>query len=227
MNLINHFLVTLSMLPSNISLVSSFVLGAVHSLEPGHGKSILALHTSQSRKWSDGISLLASLLLTHFSLTMVVSLILYFNPQWANYEWIRFAAPFLIIFYGLFLLIKSKRNSDEYVACNCSHEESSTVKNPILMGFIVGLTPCPSVFAPIVIGLSSRSFDQIFLYLFSYIIGVVAVFLAIFVGVLFLKSKTSSVLNSIITRINPHLISGFIMIGIGIFYLLMNFHHHH
>ena len=156
------------MISANISILSTFILGAVHSLEPGHGKSILALHTSQSRKWSDGISLLASLLITHFSLTMVVSLILYFNPHWASYDWIRFAAPFLIIFYGLFLLIKSKRNSDEYMACNCSHEETETVKNPILMGIMVGLTPCPSVFAPIVICLSNESFNQIFIYLAKY-----------------------------------------------------------
>jgi len=215
------------MVSANISILSTFILGAVHSLQPGHGKSILALHTSQSRKWSDGISLLASLLITHFSLTMVVSLILYFNPHWASYDWIRFAAPFLIIFYGLFLLIKSKRNSDEYMACNCSHEELETVKNPILMGIMVGLTPCPSVFAPIVICLSNESFDQIFIYLFSYIVGVIAVFLAIFIGVLVLKTKTSSVLNSVLTKINPHLISGFIMIAIGIFYLILNFRHHH
>lgn len=215
------------MVSANLSILSTFILGAVHSLEPGHGKSILAIHTSQTRKWSDGISLLASLLITHFSLTMVVSLILYFNPHWASYEWIRFAAPFLIIFYGLFLLIKSKRNSDEYMACNCSHEETGTVKNPILMGIMVGLTPCPSVFAPIVISLSSQSFDQIFLFLFSYIIGVVMVFLTIFIGVLFLKNKTSTMLNYVLSRINPHLISGFIMIAIGVFYIILNFRHHH
>ena len=215
------------MISSNLSILSTFILGAVHSLEPGHGKSILALHTSQSRKWSDGVSLLASLLITHFSLTLIVSLILYFNPHWADYEWIRFAAPFLIIFYGLFLLIKTKRNSDEYMACNCSHEETDTAKNPILMGIMVGLTPCPSVFAPIVICLSNKSFDQIFYYLLSYIIGVVVVFLAIFIGVLILKSKTSSVLSSILSKINPHLIRGFIMIAIGLFYLFLNFRHHH
>lgn len=227
MNLFRQKCVHPFMLTPSISLASSFLLGAIHSLEPGHGKSILALHTTQSRKWSDGISLLASLLLTHFSLTMVVSLILYFNPHWAEFEWIRFAAPFLIISYGLFLLIKSKQNSDEYVACNCSHEDTQTVKNPILMGFIVGLTPCPSVFAPIVIGLSSRSFDQIFFYLFAYIIGVVTVFIAIFIGVLLLRSKTSAFINTVVSRVNPHLISGLIMIGIGLFYLMMNFHHHH
>lgn len=155
------------MVSANISILSTFILGAVHSLEPGHGKSILALHTSQSRKWSDGISLLASLLITHFSLTMVVSLILYFNPHWASYDWIRFAAPFLIIFYGLFLLIKSKRNSDEYMACNCGRTgEAETVKNPILMGIMVGLTPCPSVFAPIVICLPMKVLTK-YLYIYS------------------------------------------------------------
>jgi hypothetical protein len=117
------------MVSANISILSTFILGAVHSLEPGHGKSILALHTSQSRKWSDGISLLASLLITHFSLTMVVSLILYFNPHWASYDWIRFAAPIFDHFlwpifidkkqaklrriYGLQLQSRGNRNCKE------------------------------------------------------------------------------------------------------------------
>lgn len=210
----------------NFSVLSSFFLGALHSLEPGHGKSIVALHTSQSRKLSDGISLLASLLLTHFLLTLIVSVVLYLNPQWAQYQWIQIAAPFLIIFYGLFLLVKSKRNTDEYLACNCSHtEENSKSKNPMLMGVLAGLTPCPSVFAPIIICLSTQNFEEIFVYLLSYMMGVVSIFLTIFFGVFFLK-KQSPDIEKFLNKFNPHLISGSILVLVGVIYLAVGFFHH-
>lgn len=211
----------------NFNLLSTFLLGALHSLEPGHGKSIVALHTSQSRKLSDGFSLLASLLLTHFLLVIAISFLIYFNPSVLNLDWLKFVAPVLVIIYGLFLLIKSRKNTDEYLGCSCSHEEeSSTKKNQILVGIMAGLTPCPSVFAPVIICMSQQQFDLIFYYLIAYIAGVIAVFAVLFLGVFFLKNS-SKLIETIMTKINPHLMSGLIMVVIGVFYLIMGLMHEH
>lgn len=211
----------------NFNLLSTFLLGALHSLEPGHGKSIVALHTSQSRKLSDGFSLLASLLLTHFLLVIAISFFIYFNPSVLNLDWLKFVAPVLVIIYGLFLLIKSRKNTDEYLGCSCSHEEeSSTKKNQILVGIMAGLTPCPSVFAPVIICMSQQQFDLIFYYLIAYIAGVIAVFAVLFLGVFFLKNS-SKLIETIMTKINPHLMSGLIMVVIGVFYLIMGLMHEH
>jgi len=211
----------------NFNLLSTFLLGALHSLEPGHGKSIVALHTSQSRKLSDGFSLLASLLLTHFLLVIAISFFIYFNPSVLNLDWLKFVAPVLVIIYGLFLLIKSRKNTDEYLGCSCSHEEESTTKkNQILVGIMAGLTPCPSVFAPVIICMSQQQFDLIFYYLIAYIAGVIAVFAVLFLGVFFLKNS-SKLIETIMTKINPHLMSGLIMVVIGVFYLIMGLMHEH
>lgn len=211
----------------NFNLLSTFLLGALHSLEPGHGKSIVALHTSQSRKLSDGFSLLASLLLTHFLLVIAISFFIYFNPSVLNLDWLKFVAPVLVIIYGLFLLIKSRKNTDEYLGCSCSHEEESTSKkNQILVGVMAGLTPCPSVFAPVFICMSRQQFDLIFYYLIAYIAGVIAVFAVLFLGVFFLKNS-NKLIEKIMSKINPHLMSGLIMVVIGVFYLIMGLMHEH
>lgn len=211
----------------NIPIFSTFLLGALHSLEPGHGKSIVALHTSQSRKLSDGFSLLASLLLTHFLLIIAISFIIYYNPTILNLDWLKYAAPVLVIVYGLFLLVKSRKNSDEYLGCSCSHEEEATAKkNQILVGILAGLTPCPSVFAPVIICMTNQRFDQIFYYLIAYILGVISVFVILFLSVFFLKNSNLK-LEKLVSRFNPHLMSGLIMILIGIFYLAMGLIHKH
>jgi nickel/cobalt transporter (NicO) family protein len=210
-----------------IPLFSTYVLGALHSLEPGHGKSILALHTSQSKKWSEGISLLATLLITHFLLVVVVSFILFSHPEWLDIAQIQFIAPVLVIFYGLFLLVKSQKNKEHYLACSCSHDSHDTTKNPYFMGILAGLTPCPSVFAPVVICLSHRQFDQIFYFLLAYIAGVVSVFLVLFLSILYLKNATTSKWEKVLKNINPHLLSGGLMVLVGISYLafgLLNSH---
>lgn len=215
------------MLSSSFSLTSTFLLGAIHALEPGHGKSIVALETAQSRKWSEAISLLASLLLSHFLLVVVLSTVLYFHADWFDLDWIRFIAPMIILFYGLFLLIKSRKNSDEYIACSCSHTEEDTraKKNPILIGAIAGLTPCPSVFTPIIIALSSHDIQSIFMYIVSYIAGVVALFGALVLFVLFIRKKSNIKLERLMSKFNPHLISGIMMVAIGLIYLYLGFTH--
>ncbi len=214
----------------NFPLLSTFLLGALHSLEPGHGKSIVALHTAQSRKISDGFSLLASLLLSHFLLVVAVSTIIYFNPSLFEVEWVKFLAPGLIIFYGLFLLIKSRRNSDEYIACSCSHDDSHDEKkgkSPILMGVMAGLTPCPSVFSPIVMAMTLHQIDKIFIFLLVYISGVVSLFIVLITSVYLLKKTANNKIETLISKFNPHLLSGILMIVIGLFYLSLGFIHHH
>jgi ABC-type nickel/cobalt efflux system permease component RcnA len=71
------------MVSSSIGFVSSFLLGALHSLEPGHGKSILALNTSKSLNPYQGIWMLVSILVSHFSLVIAVALVFMFLALFA------------------------------------------------------------------------------------------------------------------------------------------------
>lgn len=206
---------------STYSFLSVFLLGALHALEPGHGKSIVALHTAQSRHISEAFSILASLLLSHFFLVAIASFILYHHPEYIQSRWIQIIAPLLIISYGLFLLIKSRRNSNEYMACACSHEDESqkkTERSPYLMGFLAGLTPCPSVFAPIIMSLTLGRADYVFGYLAAYVSGVILLFVCLVISVFLLRERASSTIDHLTSQLNPHLISGILMISIGLLY---------
>lgn len=221
----NKFLMNTTIL----SFFSSFLLGALHSLEPGHGKSIIALHSSKSKNIKDGLAMLLSLLITHFSLVIVIALTFYFIPSIQNSTFITLIAPIIIICYGLFLLIRKSKTPEDFVGCSCSHtdEENKKLhkKDQITMGILAGLTPCPSVFSPIIISMSTNSFDQIFVYILAYISGVVSVFLIIYVVFYFLGSKASLPFNNLTKSFNPHIISGALMIAIGFFYLFIHFSH--
>lgn len=214
---------------SILSFFSSFILGALHSLEPGHGKSIIALHSSKSKKFKDGILMLSSLLITHFSLVIIIGLVFYYIPSFQNVTFVTLIAPIIIIAYGLFLLIKNSKKPEDFVGCSCSHtdEENKTLnkKKQITMGVLAGLTPCPSVFSPIIISLSTNSFNNIFLYLTAYISGVISVFILIYILFYFLGTKATLPFNNFSKSFNPHILSGALMMAIGLFYLFIHFAH--
>lgn len=216
------------MVSSSIGFVSSFLLGALHSLEPGHGKSILALNTSKSLNPYQGIWMLVSILVSHFSLVIAVALVFMFLPNFGHLNYIKIFASILIICYGLFLVLKKSKNND-FVACSCSHEDKNldtkSKKEAISLGILAGLTPCPSVFAPIFISMGTNSFSHVLFFIISYMLGVISVFLALFFLVWIFRNKMQQIFKKVSHTINPHIISGAIMIGIGVFYLLMNHSH--
>jgi len=216
------------MIGTNFSIFSAFILGALHALEPGHGKSIVALHTVQSRKISEAFSILASLILSHFAIILILSYIIYLKADQIDLHYIQLVAPVLVIFYGLFLLVKSRKNSDEYLACSCSHDvPAESKRNPIMMGMIAGLTPCPSVFAPIVLAISSHQIDKIFIYLLSYILGVIFLFLVLTIGLFIIRDKAKGIMETLVSKVNPHLVSGLLLLIIGCFYLAVGVLGHH
>jgi len=131
-----------------------------------------------------------------------------------------------------FLLIRNSKKNEEFLGCSCSHEttkkeqEQKNKKEQILMGFIAGLTPCPSVFAPVIISLGSPSFSQVFLYVLSYMMGIIVVFVALYLLFFFLKGKALKPFMSLTKSFNPHIISGALLIAIGIFYLFLYYYSH-
>jgi ABC-type nickel/cobalt efflux system permease component RcnA len=212
--------------------ISAFLLGALHSLEPGHGKSLLALHTTRNEGIKSGLYMLGSLLFTHFALVFLVSGVFYMIPEIRHNDFLSIAAPVIIISYGSFMLIRNSKKNEEFLGCSCSHEttkkerEQKNKKDQILMGFIAGLTPCPSVFAPVIISLGSPSFGQVFLYVLSYMLGIIVVFVALYLLFFLLKDRALKPFMSLTKSFNPHIISGAILIAIGIFYLFLYYYAH-
>ncbi|MGC7873423.1 nickel/cobalt transporter [Desulfosporosinus sp. SYSU MS00001] len=161
-------------------------LGALHSLEPGHGKGIITAYlVSTGAKVRDAVMIgLISAMAHTLSIVLLVistsSALKVIMPQNLTY-WIQLLSGVVVIYIGLDMIVKRFfPNNDTNNDCchhqhhlhhichhhqkDCKHDEPISLKkraslrNLFLMGFFIGLVPCPSALA---ILLAAVSADQI------------------------------------------------------------------
>ncbi len=92
-----------------ISLVSSFGLGALHAIEPGHGKTIVAAYLIGSRgRWYHAVYLGIVVTITHtLGILLLGLLAMYGMDQFRIdelHQWLQLVAGVLILGVGLWLL---------------------------------------------------------------------------------------------------------------------------
>jgi ABC-type uncharacterized transport system, permease component len=140
-------------------------LGALHSLEPGHGKGVISAYLiSSGAKIKDGVLLgIVSALAHTLSITLLAlsasSTVKIFLPQNLTY-WFQLLSGIVVIYSGLrivsdrvFPSIEAVGECGHYHTHHCNHEHhdkpytkttTSPLENLFLMGFFTGLIPCPS-----------------------------------------------------------------------------------
>ncbi|GAB4378780.1 MAG: high frequency lysogenization protein HflD [Calditrichia bacterium] len=95
-------------------LMVAFVLGAIHALGPGHGKSLMAAYLVGARgRIRDALVLGVSITLSHVVSVVVLAFVAlalsnYFWPERAN-VWLSIASGALILGIGVYLLISRWR----------------------------------------------------------------------------------------------------------------------
>ena len=98
-------------LNTSIAYGSTLILGALHALEPGHGKSFIAAYLIGEKLSMKHILILAvSLLISHFLLLTVLALLMHFifaSEMTENlHETLSWIGPIIILAFG-FLLINN------------------------------------------------------------------------------------------------------------------------
>lgn len=151
-------------------------LGALHSLEPGHGKGIISAYLiSSGAKIKDAVMLgiisasahTFSIALLAFSASSTIKILF---PQNLSY-WFQLMSGIIVIYIGLNIvsqrLFPSKRakiepHHDHNHGCDCGHDHgtppsntSSTLRGLFLTGFFTGLVPCPSALAILLAAISA------------------------------------------------------------------------
>ncbi len=130
-----------------ILVLISFLYGLIHSLGPGHGKSLVAAYFLKEKQPLKKSLLLAGVIsLIHSGSAIVLSILFSFvltgikgMMQIKMQGYFMFASGLLICAIGLFFLITkiffNKENEPEVVPKS---------KNLFLVGFSAGIVPCPA-----------------------------------------------------------------------------------
>ena len=143
-------------------------LGALHSLEPGHGKGVISAYLISSRaKMKDAVlmgiisALAHTLSITLLALTASSTIKFLFGQNLSN--WFQLVSGIIVIYLGLNIITQRFNSSaHQHTGCSCSHstgkltsETSASWPGLCLTGFFTGLVPCPSALAILLAAISA------------------------------------------------------------------------
>lgn len=210
----------------------TFLLGLIHALEPGHGKTLLFAFSLRKTNLKLIGALLSSLFVSHF---LVLGVFAYGLQKLASIEEVEkytdilaWIAPILIIAYGGYLFYQSRKHRPTSTGCSCGahhhkkDEQTSSTWRASITGFIAGLMPCPTAIAPLLLAGAQGDFSSSLLHVLVYALGMVITLFA-FVGLLILmKSVLSGYMQNFEKRFNIQMLSSLLFIAIGLVYVVVN-----
>ena len=215
---------------------STLLLGALHALEPGHGKSFIAAYlVGEKLTLRHIITLTLSLLVSHFMLLIIIALLMrfLFSSEITHQasEILSWVGPILILSFGIYLLLAHRHSHEEHGLFHSHAHEPTPKKNGSLgksavVGAIGGLLPCPTVIAPILLSGAVNNFHNAIFYIAVYILGMgfaLSIMLTLFYV---LKEALVKKVESFSLKIHPHLASAVLVIITGVIYLLLRIFAH-
>lgn len=153
-------------------------LGALHSLEPGHGKGVITAYLiSSGAKIKDAIGIgLISALAHTLSITLIAisatSAVKVLVPE-NLIHWLQFISGIVVIYIGLSIIIKRffdyhetkhktyRAHESDNCTSHCTHHHlehdcvPSSRSSLFLTGFFIGIVPCPSALAILLAAVSA------------------------------------------------------------------------
>ena len=207
--------------PSEIGLmfvISAFVLGALHALEPGHGKSVMAAFVMGTNAELKDASLLGlTVVFSHVIVVVLLGIASIFllgalNVN-ATHEVMSVVGGVILVVVGFWIVRK-------YYHPHHHHEHNiDTKKGAVAIGLSTGLVPCPAALAVLLFSIANNQLYNGLTYVLIFSAGL-AISITL-LSVLFVKGKGfigSYMSNDTINKIP--LLSGVIIIVIGLFTLL-------
>lgn len=218
---------------TSIAYGSTLILGALHALEPGHGKSFIAAYLiGEKLTMRHILTLGASLLISHFFLLIIIALLmrLIFAPERMEgfHEILSWLGPAVILAFGFYLLFHHRHSHEErgFFHHHAGKKYNGSLRRSAAVGAISGLLPCPTVIAPILMSGAVNNFHNAIFYILMYIIGMGAVMFAVLSLFFLVKEALVRRFDHFAAKVNPHLASAVLIIAVGIVYLLMQIFAH-
>ena len=176
---------------SSEAILASLAFGALHALEPGHGKTaLLAYMADGSKSYIHSIIVGFASFFSHTASILLISLIVHAATHFAgeilNAEtvtWYVSLCSSLVLFgIGSFMMVQSYKNTKEKGGCCGNHAHTNTHAHAnthrlrktrfsisAILGVSVGLYPCPTAIAAYLTALANG--DQISGYLAIFVYG--------------------------------------------------------
>ena len=215
-------------LNNNFTYTVIFILGMFHALEPGHGKTlILAYLSGGSLRFAGSLQIIGGLIATHFILFSLIAFLLKAGGE--RFPILSFIGPILIIVLGVYLLIRSSKETRHENEEDCDdpmhfHFNDSKYASPFVTGLVAGLIPCPSAIAVLLIAANKFQDDNYTLYssIFIYVLGIALTLISIMTLFLLFKDRFVNHLNSINQKFNTNMIAASLIVIVGILYLMFS-----
>ena len=219
----------------SLTITSIFLLGCLHALEPGHGKTFLLAYTIGGKLDFQKILLLtASLLVSHFVVLSIIAII--FNliiSEIAStflHEFSHWLAPGIVISFGTYILVRAIYKVKHVHSDDCGHEHgkftNSAIENPITVGFLTGMLPCASSLAVVMMTGMTPSLISIVRFIFIYVLGIALILFLIVATFNFTKNIIFEKFSQIQFNINQEIVSGCLILIVGLIYLGYNWVDH-
>ena len=216
----------------SLTFTSIFLLGCLHALEPGHGKTFLLAYTVGGKLDFQKIILLTlSLLVSHFLVLSIIAII--FNLILAEvassflHEFSHWIAPAIIISFGSYILGKSIYKMRHVHSNDCGHNHGdfgdSKIENPITVGLLTGFLPCASSLAVVMMTGMTPSIYSIISFILIYVLGIALVLFLVVLTFNFAKTIIIEKFNNFKININQEVLSGCLILSVGFIYLSYNF----
>ncbi|SVD28879.1 uncharacterized protein METZ01_LOCUS381733, partial [marine metagenome] len=215
----------------SLTITSIFLLGCLHALEPGHGKTFLLAYTVGGKLDFQKILLLtASLLISHFVVLSLIAII--FNLIMSEiasaflHDFAHWLAPGIVISFGSYILIRGIYRARHTHSDDCGHEhgkfDDSAIENPITVGLLTGMLPCASSLAVVIMTGMTPSLISIIRFITIYVLGIALVLFLIVSTFNFTKNIVLEKLNRIEFNFNHEIVSGCLILAVGFIYLGYN-----
>ncbi len=194
--------------------LTAFILGALHALEPGHGKSVMAAFiVGVGASMRDALILGLTVVFSHTFIIFLMGLVSMYLINYVNPEQVH---DLMSIIGGGILLTVGAWILKSYFF---PHEHKiDTTKGVIAIGLSAGMVPCPAALAVLLLGITSGDITSALTYVVIFSLGLAVSITSL--SVLLVKSKSFAdkyIKSKDMNKLT--LISGIVIILIGLYTL--------
>ena len=158
-------------------LASSFILGVLHAVEPGHGKTIVAAYlVSAKGKVKHAIALGAIVTFTHTIGIIILAALAFLLAKKIDVESLHpvfeLSAAVIVIGVGVWMLHRTLKNLHYHPHSHQPTRKTGVFwKDLIFLGISGGIVPCPAAFAVLLTSITTGNPQSGLLWVLSFSLG--------------------------------------------------------